>query len=597
MKDFIEIVSEFLKRIGERYKIEWLVNDITLILLGLGVLFLVLKYTWWAIRWSALKYGKHQFKKITPYFTSAEINEALRLYITTKFQDIDPAELEEPYHNQFSRQRSNLIEKFNSEIFLDKYQNEKFFIILGDTGLGKTTFLINLFIKYKLKFTLFNVIPHKYKIRLYPLNSGQFDSYVNTIDDEEKNETILLIDAFDEDFKANKNVTTRLSEIIELSKNFRFILITSRSQFFNSEEDIPLYTDIKKSGGQKGVYQLVKFYISPLSKKEINKYIEKRFGLLKFGKRRKAKKILLSSPYLLARPMLLNQIEDLLDINKSNLNQLDVYRHLVDKWLSREANNCGEEFEICKTNLFNTILEIAKFIYEYPQSNIYKYSIHNNDIKAIASKHSVDIDNLSLTPKSILNRNADNFYKFSHKSIYEFLLENWTSKSYEFFRSFDWESHSFTRDIFKLRALEVISSTNFKNINTRNESEIKKFISEVLRISVCSDEEKLKALQICIGTNQLSTVASCELFNKVERQINSIEINKTEPEYNQRGVEIDRVTLEKIKKEADKEKYVELQMTILEISKFNHFVNEHENILYPNGNKGKIGKDGNWVGL
>ena len=62
-------------------------------------------------------------------------------------------------------------------------------------------------------------------------------------------------------------------------------------------------------------------------------------------------------------------------------------------------------------------------------------------------------------------------------------------------------------------------------------------------------------------------------------------------------MEIDRVTLEKIKKEADKEKYVELQMTILEISKFNHFVNEHENILYPNGNKGKIGKDGNWVGL
>ncbi len=81
--------------------------------------------------------------------------------------------------------------------------------------------------------------------------------------------------------------------------------------------------------------------------------------------------------------MLLSQIEDLLDMNKSNPTQLDVYRHLVDKWLSREANNCGKEIKECKTNLFNAILEIAKFIYENPQQNIYKYSIHNNDIKQL----------------------------------------------------------------------------------------------------------------------------------------------------------------------------------------------------------------------
>jgi len=592
MKDFIVIISEFLKRIGERYNIEWLVNDVTLILLGLGVLFFILKYAWGAIKWSTLMYGKSQFKKIVPYFTSAEINEALSLYITTKFQDIDPADLEEPYHDQFSRQRSNLIKKFNSEIFSDKDQNEKFFLVLGDTGLGKTTFLINLFIKYKQKFTLFNVIPHKYKIRLYPLNNGEFDSYLTTIDEEEKNETILLIDAFDEDFKATENVASRLSEIIEQSKNFRFIVITSRSQFFNSQGEIPLYTNVKKSGGSKGVYQLVKFYISPLSKKEINNYIDKRFGLLKLRKRRKAKKILTNSPYLLARPMLLNQIEDLLDINKSNLTQLDVYRHLVDKWLSREANNCGEEIEECKKNLFNAILEVAKFIYENPQQNIYKYSIHNDDIQTIASKHSVNIENLSLTPKSILNRNADNFYKFSHKSIYEFLLETWTSTNYEFFRSFDWEGHSFTRDIFELRALEVTESTKFKDISTGNESEFKKLISEVVRMSESVDEEKIKALQICIGTDQLSTVASCKLLSKVGRQINSIETIESEPEYNQHGVEINKVTPEKIKKEADKKKFAELQMTKIGIPKFNHFVNEHNKILYPNGNKEEIGEEG-----
>lgn len=583
MKDFIVIISEFLKRIGEKYNIEWLVNDVTLIILGLGVLFFVMKYTWSAIKWCTLMYGKYQFKKIVPYFTSSEINEALSLYITTKFQDIDPVELEEPYHNQFSRQRFNLIKMFNSKIFLDKDQNEKFFLVLGDTGLGKTTFLINLFITYKQKFTLFNVIPHKYKIRLYPLNNNEFDSYVTTIDEEDRNNTILLIDAFDEDFKATENVGSRLNEIIELSKNFRFIVITSRSQFFNSQEEIPLYTNVKKSGGSKGVYQLVKFYISPLSKKEINNYIDKKFGVLKLRKRRKAKNILKDFPYLLARPMLLSQIEDLLDMNKTNLTQLDVYRHLVDKWLSREANNCGKEIEECKTNLFNAILEIAKFIYENPQQNIYKYSIHNNDIKTIASKHSVNIENLSMTPKSILNRNASNFYKFSHKSIYEFLLETWTSTNYEFFRTFDWEGHSFTRDIFELRAREVTDSSNFKNLSTGNESEFRKLISEVVRMSDGVDEEKIKALQICIGTDQLSTVASCQLLSKVGRQIDSIDTIESEPEYNQHGEEINKVTLDKIKNEADKSKYAELNMTQIDIPKFNHFINEHSKIMYPHG--------------
>lgn len=597
MKDFIELVSEFLKRIGEKYNIEWLINDITLILLGLGVLFLVLKYIWAAIKWGTLIYGRYQFKKIVPYFTSSEIKKALWLYVTTMFQDIDPAELEEPHHNQFSRQRSNLIKKFISVIFSGKNQNEKYFLVLGDTGLGKTTFLINLFIKYKQKFTFFNVIPYKYNIRLYPLNNGEFDSYVSTIEEDEKNKTILLIDAFDEDFKANQNVNDRLNEIIEISKNFKFVVISSRSQFFNSQEEIPLYTNVKKSGGSKGVYQLVKFYISPLSNKEIKNYIKRRFGLLKLGKRRKAKRILTHSPYLLARPMLLNQIEDLLDINKSKINQLDVYRHLVNKWVSREAKNCGQGFEECKLNLLNTLLEIAKFIYENPQQTIYKYSIHNDDIKTIASKYSVNIENLSLTSKSLLNRNADHYFKFSHKSIYEFLLETWASTNYDFFRSFDWEGHSFTKDIFELKAQEITDSTDFKNLSTMNEAEFKRFILEVVKMSQCDDKEKIKAVQICIGTSQLSTEASCELLSKVGRQIDAIDTIESEPEYNQHEVEINRVSPEKIKHDADKKKYAEFLMTKSGIPKFNHFVNEHNKILNPNGIKEKGGGDGNWFGL
>jgi len=581
MKDFIIILSEFLRRIGVKLNAESLVNDIIIIIFGIGVLYFIINYLWKAFKLIILKYGKYQFQKIVPYFSSFEIKAATKLYINTMFQDIDPATLEEPLENQYSRQRSNLIKNFISKIFVDKNQNEAFFLVLGDTGLGKTTFLINLFIKYKQKFTFFNVIPYKYKIRLYPLNNGEFNSFVNLIGEEEKNKTILLIDAFDEDIKAQVNVSERIDEIIELSKNFKFVIITSRTQFFNSQEEIPKYTKIHRSGGSKGLYQLVKFYISPLTNKEIKKYINRRFSIFNRSKRNKANSILKHSPYLLARPMLLTQIDDLLDIDKSKITQLDIYRHLVNKWIDRESINCGQNFEKCKDKLLLMVLDIAIYIYKNPQANRYKYSIHIDNIKAISSRYSIDIEKFSQDPKTILNRNADNYFKFAHKSIYEFLLARQASVDFEFYKYFDWNENSFSKELFELMSLEITVSSEFKDLNPKNKELYKKFISEISRMSKCEDILKLKAVHLCIGTNQLSTEYSCNYLSEINRSLANIELKDENVIINNKGVRInDNIIPSNLKHPNDEENLIELNNTKLEIFDFNKFVNEQTNILF-----------------
>jgi hypothetical protein len=77
------------------------------------------------------------------------VHRATRYYVETKFQNISPSEDDEPGRSYIASAKDKLIPLLIKKVFNNNARDGKFYLVLADTGMGKTTFLINLYIRYK----------------------------------------------------------------------------------------------------------------------------------------------------------------------------------------------------------------------------------------------------------------------------------------------------------------------------------------------------------------------------------------------------------------------------------------------------------------
>ena len=114
------------------------------------------------------------------------------------------------------------------------------------------------------------------------------DDYIEKVCDKE--DCVLFLDAFDEDTRAIDDHRQRLGELLELCRDFRQVLITSRTQFFPQEEEIPRETGIVKVGitgaGESHEYSFYKLYLSPFSDDQVARYVKRRFPIWRRQQRR-----------------------------------------------------------------------------------------------------------------------------------------------------------------------------------------------------------------------------------------------------------------------------------------------------------------------
>lgn len=349
---------------------------------------------------------RHLLGKIGAYYSLEEIKRATRYYVPTKCQSTDPAELDSPRKNKAIAITKKLIPFFIKNVFSEKV-DEKYYIVLADSGMGKTTFMINLFLKYSRSFG------KRHDLILLPLGfSKDIDEKIARI--ENKESTILLLDAFDEDFKAPDNYEKRIEELVELTREFKLTILTSRSQFFPSVNHLPADTGRMKFGVDKGEYQFNRIYVSPFHEKEVNSYLFKKYGALHPIKWRRAKRIIEKSPDLMARPMLLNFIDDLMKTWEPYQYSYQIYEQLIHRWIQRERVKNKEELR-----KFSEV--VALDIYR-KRSEIGGLYIDKEEFESFAKTHHIDLNAMEMKSRSLLNRNARGQYKFSHKSILEYLL-------------------------------------------------------------------------------------------------------------------------------------------------------------------------------
>jgi hypothetical protein len=401
-------------------------------------------------------------RDLFPFYTLPEIQRATQYYVETKCQNIAPSKEDEPRQAHAFAAKEHIIPFFLKKAFKPEKDECQFYIVLADSGMGKTTFLINLYLRYLEQF-----FGARYQIKLFPLGFPELDKEIEKISDDDKRKTILLLDAFDEDIQAVHDYKTRLHDLIRKVVQFREVVITCRTQFFPSEEEEPKETGVLQFGGEGGYREFRKLYLSPFDDHDVHAYLRKRFFWQVF-KRRKAHRIVTSCPNLMVRPMLLSYIDDLLQSQRLYPATYMVYEELIAKWIDREAKRVpSEKREHYRQELARFSREIALDIYRQREARDGALLIEGAEIKPFAEQHGIDLNDMELKSRSLLNRNARGEYKFSHKSILEYFLavEAFSSESFRQEINFDGMSQAeafFDELIWEKLTVPFFSQSNLK---------------------------------------------------------------------------------------------------------------------------------------
>lgn len=143
---------------------------------------------------------KNVYEKLS-FMESSDLYYAIKNYIPTRYSRVDPSNNEEPvpeYLTCEGEKEPLLLQHFLKYEYSVK-NGGKYYLCLGDCGMGKTTFLINLYYQ-TLKL-------HKYKCVFISLQEENCIEQIEAVEDQPK--TILLLDALDE----NENALTDYEKI------------------------------------------------------------------------------------------------------------------------------------------------------------------------------------------------------------------------------------------------------------------------------------------------------------------------------------------------------------------------------------------------
>jgi len=263
---------------------DWFLNETSIYIKGLTLPFIIII----GYKFSNFIINKIQVYKdsssLFPYYEKSVLKKAKKDFIRTKCQNIDPSN-ETNLESSFAfSTKEDLLKFFLKKVFKQKNNLNQFYLILGDSGMGKTTFALNLFSKYN---SFLKQVFRNYKIKLLPLGIS-FDSLKTAIENiPNPDKTILVLDGFDESPNINDDeIQEEFNKLIDLVQKFRIVIFTCRTHYFSSQKDEPNELKIKKfNTNGNGYHHIKKMYVSPFDKKDIKKYINKKFSFIEFTKK------------------------------------------------------------------------------------------------------------------------------------------------------------------------------------------------------------------------------------------------------------------------------------------------------------------------
>ena len=367
--------------------------------------------------------------------------ERLKCYVPTQCQGTPPHNFDEPDEAVASSPRQELITLFLDTVFTPSNTNRMLYCILAGSGMGKTTFTVQLFVEYVNKYKK-STLP--YDIFIRDMGESKILEEIHSLSNElgeNAHRSILLLDALDENLQASENFEDFRSKLEDEIAPFKYVVITCRSQFFPNEQEIPVDSKIRINTTNKNLLTYNKIYICPFSSEDIDLYIGKKYK--GFGKknrqlRKQAKYIIGKCEHLMARPVLLSYIDDLMDENREYTTEADIYEALIQKWLHREVNSIPDSAERIKRYeelvSFSQTLAIAMY-QNWRETGDFRLDATQMD--DFCKKYHFDKSQYQFPRRSLINHDANGAYKFAHKSFLEYFLAKHYFENADFDFSFE----------------------------------------------------------------------------------------------------------------------------------------------------------------
>lgn len=435
------------------------------------------------------------------------IENSIRYYIQPDCQSLDPSGAEEP--------RLTLNPRENIFTVIDRTLNHpteyRYIFLLGDTGMGKSSFLLNYYVRNLRRYR------GQFKLVLLPLGIPDSDQRIEQI--PEKENTVLFLDALDEDTLAIVDHTERIRNLVKLTRNFKKVLITCRTQFFSKDEEIPQETGLVIIGpidaGKKSQYAFHKLYLSPLTDLQVEQYLKRRYSFWQFKRRNQVREMVRKIPFLNVRPMLLTYAEELNGERRSINYSFEIYEEMIEAWLKREEGRV----ENIKKELLRQFCEQLAIDLYINRERRGAERVHKNDLSRLAERWEIPLMDWQLSGRSLLNRDAVGNYKFAHRSMMEYLFVKrflngdamcqgipWTDQMQTFFLEI--LQDGFTReqklswklceaDIIKIGKMDISVDrqmrTIFQEYSQIPEKEINRrmqYLPNIISNSICQFEEK-----------------------------------------------------------------------------------------------------------
>lgn len=354
--------------------------------------------------WRKIWAPYREYIKFVDRVYSKDTRKAIaKYYIPTRAQDIDPCEFDEIRENNGNYITQLLVPFFCNDAFKASSQG-KYYLVLADSGMGKTTFLLRLF-----RECLFNrSIRKRLSTKMIPLSQDNCLQSIQNIDNQEN--TILLLDALDENTAALKDYESFFADLLKSTEGFNKVVITCRTQFFPNRASEPVETGRIRVGTGAKKEEIIKKYISPFSDEEVKQYLKKQYRFNK-EKQNQAYQIITKVPALMARPVILNWINFLCDSTEEYKYSYQIYSKIIEKWIERE----------CIGHTDNSLYELSRTIASYMYMNN-TTSMSATQVEEIAARKNIQLTPIIAKSRSLLNRNGNGEYKFAHRSFLEYFI-------------------------------------------------------------------------------------------------------------------------------------------------------------------------------
>ncbi len=315
---------------------------------------------------------------------------------------------------------------FLEQVFVKHSKLPKVYLILGNTGSGKSSALVHLFTDYINCHSQSNL---PYNIRIYSLRPDNIFETINNIPLENNKKNILLLDALDENLsaqkpKASKEYTNFIHQLEEIYKNpnFAFVIITCRLQFFKDISEEPGKTDIP-IGGSDPWLQVNKLHLESFTKKQVEDFLAQAFSISNENeKHSKAAQLINKHNKIASRPIILSYIRDIVDTNREINTTLDFYNTIVEKELRRNISRIQPTVTDEQVKQWwDMTSEVAGFMYKHGKTEITYDELLQILIDHQLAKPNDTIDEDLFQQRSLLTRTGNTFH-FSHKSFYEYFM-------------------------------------------------------------------------------------------------------------------------------------------------------------------------------